>query len=66
MTHFEKAVLQMKNKLIKKAKKNGIYENFGQTEYKKLKDSWENTANYNEIIMIEFYNWIISFNLSDL
>ncbi len=62
MTHFEKAVLQMKNKLIKKVRKHGIYENFGQAEYRKLKDSWEKTANYQADVMEDFWNWITTYN----
>ena len=61
MTHFETALNQMKQKLIKKAKKHGIYENFGQAELRKLKDVWENSPMYNEAAMDDFYNWVTTF-----
>ena len=52
----------MKNKLIKKARKHGIYENFGQAEYRKLKDSWEQSPKYQADAMEDFWNWITTYN----
>lgn len=62
MTHFEITIAQMKNKLIKKAQKHGIYENFGQKEYRKIKDNWERNPNYQPDVMEDFWNWITTYN----
>jgi hypothetical protein len=36
------------NKLIKKAKTKGLYENFGQKEVKKLEDKFINITDYSD------------------
>lgn len=36
--NFDKLIEKEKKKLIAKAKRNGLYENFGQTEVRKLRD----------------------------
>jgi hypothetical protein len=43
MTNFEKVnkdIKRQKNLLIHKAKKQGLYENFGQDEVRKLRDKY--------------------------
>jgi hypothetical protein len=50
---LEKEIEKTKNSLLIKAKKNGLYENFGQVEIRKLKDKFINFASYtNEMIII--------------
>ena len=36
----------IKRRLVKKAKEKGLYENFGQTEIRKLRDKY----NYNDLV----------------
>ncbi len=38
---LKKDINRFKKNLISKAKKNGLYENFGQTEVFKLKDKYD-------------------------
>lgn len=66
MTNFEKAINQLKTKLIKKAKKYGIYENFGQNELRKFKDCWENGCCFDKKLYDDFYNWICNFTIDNL
>lgn len=65
-----KDIRKEKNKLIERAKKKGIYENFGQQEYNKLKDKWNRYLNVfgsetdkriNEELN-NFFNWCITFD----
>ena len=50
---LEKEIEKTKNSLLIKAKKNGLYENFGQVEIRKLKDKFIDFASYtNEMNMI--------------
>ena len=64
-------VEKAKKKLIAKAKRTGLWENFGQKEIRKLEDKysfcrwdssgceiWDNIANFNQ--------WCMNFDLSDL
>jgi hypothetical protein len=69
---LEKAIQKEKQKLINKAKKKGLYENFGQKEVSKLED----TFNYRQLVygtpeerdqadLIRlFSNWCSHFDLS--
>jgi hypothetical protein len=43
---LEKEIEKTKNSLLIKAKKNGLYENFGEVEIRKLKDKFINFSNY--------------------
>jgi hypothetical protein len=53
ITKLEKEIEKTKNSLLIKAKKNGLYENFGQVEIKKLKDKFINSSCYtNEMNII--------------
>lgn len=64
-----KDISKAKRNLIKKAiSKGGVYENFGQNEYIKLKDKWNkyigkfgSTTDYeiNKQLQ-EFYHWILN------
>jgi len=50
---LEKEIEKTKNSLLIKAKKNGLYENFGQVEIRKLKDKFIDFASYtNEMKLI--------------
>jgi hypothetical protein len=50
---LEKEIEKTKNSLLIKAKKNGLYENFGQVEIRKLKDKFINSLCYtNEMNII--------------
>jgi hypothetical protein len=50
-------VASEKKKLIIEAKKKGIYENFGQTEVRKLQDRYGYTKEVEE-----FDNWAMNFD----
>lgn len=52
---------RMKASLVAKAKKKGLYENFGQDEVRKLEDKYGRTAEVND-----FDNWAMNFDLSQL
>lgn len=45
---IDKALTREQNKLIKKAKTKGLYENFGQKEVRKLKDKFIDPSDYSE------------------
>jgi len=49
-------VASEKKKLIREAKKKGIYENFGQTEVRKLRDKYGSIKEVEE-----FDNWAMNF-----
>lgn len=54
-------IKKYKTALIEKAKKNGIYENFGQAEVHKLTEEF----GFNKEVA-EFNDWAINFDLSQL
>ena len=45
---INKAIANEKNKLIKRAKTKGLYENFGQKEVGKLEDKYIDTSDYSD------------------
>ena len=63
-----RAITIVKNKLIDKVKKKGIYEDFGQKELNKLKDKYIDIGNYtdemnnNRELIKEFNDWCMSYN----
>ena len=65
-TNIEK----IKKQLIAKAKKKGLYENFGETEVRKLKDKFPTGYMGEERINMdaidEFSNWAMNVNDRDL
>ena len=64
MDKIYKEVEKTKEKLIKEAKTKGIYENFGQKEYNKLKDKfaqYQYTTDFEPIN--NFFKWCINFSL---
>ena len=66
------AIRRARNYLKAKAKKSGIYENFGQNEVREIKDKFIDISNYtyamnsNRAILQEFDNWCMNFDLSNL
>ena len=54
-------IQKMKSNLISKAKKNGLYENFGQKEVRVLEDKYGYTSE-----VASFDNWVMNFDLSQL
>ncbi len=67
---FSKKIENEKKKLIKKAKRSGFYENFGDKEGRKLQDSIPNVDYYQrqkyEEMVKDFRNWADSIDLRDL
>lgn len=61
-----------KRKLINKAKRAGLYENFGQDEVRAIEDkfidisSYTDEMNKNRNLLSEFDNWAMNFDLSKL
>ena len=45
---INKALTKEQNKLIAKAKTNGLYENFGQKEVRKLEEKYINCSDYSK------------------
>lgn len=66
------AINFQKTKLINKAKKQGLYENFGQNEVRAIEDKFIDTSSYtdemnrNRSLLSEFDNWAMNFDLSKL
>lgn len=46
--NIDKVLTREQNKLIKKAKTKGLYENFGQKEVRKLEDKFIDPSDYSE------------------
>jgi hypothetical protein len=65
---IETAIRKAKNKLIKKADKNGVYENFGEKEQRKIEDDfpvWD--MSYDDrrktlALTNEFFHWCSSYS----
>ena len=68
---IETAIKHEQNKLIAYANKKGIYENFGQTEVRKIKDQYINISSYtddmnnNRNLLQSFDNWCMTYNGED-
>ena len=61
------AIRNAKNKLINSAKKKGIYENFGEKEYRKIRDDFISPTNTEADIKAKaefqtFYDWCLDYN----
>ena len=65
---LEKEIEKVKNKLIKKAKSKGLYENFGQNEVRKLEDKHLNSSDYTDEmnkkrnLIQSFGEWCMNFD----
>lgn len=66
------AINFQKRKLINRAKKSGLYENFGQDEVRAIEDkfidisSFTDEMNRNRDLLSEFNDWAMNFDLSKL
>ena len=63
---LKKSIKIYQDRLIKKAKESGIYENFGQKEVSALKDKFSNYDGYMDMnqrqaIIQEFDNWCMNY-----
>ena len=64
---IQKDVNKAKKRLINKAKKKGLWENFGQKEVRKLTDKWEHQRYTEQFRCIDDFNiWCMDFNDKDL
>lgn len=69
ITKLIREVANTKAKLIEKAKTKGIYENFGQTEVRKISDKYSVNTDYSEhwkvaqCVIKDFSNWCSSYSL---
>lgn len=69
---IETAINRAERKLVNEAKKNGLYENFGQNEARVIKDKfinisdYNNDMNYKRDLINDFSRWCSSVNLSEI
>jgi hypothetical protein len=69
MKQLQKEINLTKNKLIKKAKKSGLFENFGDKEFRSLQEKYclEIAKDYRLYMMLtEFSTWCGELGLEDL
>lgn len=59
---IEKEINKLKNNLIKKSKKSGLYENFGQKEIRFLQDKYFHPSIEISNQINEFNNWCMTYN----
>ena len=65
-TALQKEIKRIKKRLTAKAKRNGIWENFGQKELNSLCDKYALIFISQSALVTEFSNWIENFSISDL
>ena len=64
---IETAIRRARKLLIEEAEKNGVYENFGQSEIRNIKDKFIDISNYTEEMnsrrrkLDNFYEWCIRY-----
>ena len=69
---IDTAISRAKKILIKKAKENGIYENFGQKEFRDITDKFIDCCDYstemnnNRRKMNDFNYWIMVFGIHNI
>lgn len=63
---LQKEIDQIKKRLTSKAKRQGIWENFGQKEVRYLNDKYDVCCNDHSSLILDFEFWAEDFNLSDL
>ena len=63
---LKRDIAKYKRNLILKAKKKGLYENFGQEEVRKLKDKYDQWNREIGDLIQEFDNWAMNVNDRDL
>jgi hypothetical protein len=59
--NIDTSISQARKKLIAKANKKGIYEDFGQKEYNNLCDTYSAYENGNHAKLSDFFNWCINY-----
>jgi len=66
---YQTEIKRIKKRLINKARKKGIYENFGQREFRALMDKYERDF-YSDTdlrsALMRFNDWAMNFSLSEL
>jgi hypothetical protein len=65
MTKLDQDIVKIKKQLIEKAKKRGIWENFGQKEARQLEEKY--LKNFDQEAwnkLIDLKNWCMNFNLN--
>lgn len=68
MKKIETAIKQAKRRLMAETKSDGLYENFGETEIRKLKDEFVDLTDYSEDMnkirreIAVFEKWCLTFN----
>jgi hypothetical protein len=63
---LKKKINQIKKRLITKAQKNGLWENFGQNECQKLEDEYFEHMIHSTTIremILDFNEWCSTYNL---
>jgi hypothetical protein len=69
---IDKTINKMKKELIEKAKKRGLYENFGQNEVRKIRDKFDDPSDYSSKMMKvrakidNFDEWCSTYSLEDI
>lgn len=72
VTALRNEITRTKKRLINRAKKYGIYENFGQDEVRRLEDKYIDISNYSKnemtkrMLIDQFDEWCSTFSYSDL
>ena len=67
--NVETAIKRYKERLIRKAKKNGLWENFGQKEVRLLEDTYSEHKDKNDRVwdkIREFDNWCMNYDLEEM
>ncbi len=65
---LHKAISKEQDKLINKVRTNGLYENFGQREVRKLEDRFINNSSYtdemnmNRLLIEGFNEWCMNYS----
>ncbi len=69
---IDTAINRAKRLLIEEAQKNGLYENFGQSEVRRIGDKFINSSDYTIEMnarrdkLRHFSNWCSRYNLNDM
>jgi hypothetical protein len=70
MAGLKSDITRFKKQLIKRAKAEGLYENFGQIEVRKLKDKYlcgyMGEERINMDLIDDFYKWCLNFDYRQL
>lgn len=70
--YLSNAITKAKQKLVRQAKENGLWENFGQTEVNKLKDKYIDISKYTDDMnaarakIAKFNEWCMNFNVEEV